>query len=78
MSTRLPKPETLIALLPSFGYGPGKPVITKHVYSRTLECNLPSPDGEAYEFEYTCTVTGAARRWGTCDRDFGITDDTDN
>ncbi len=62
---RLPVPVTKEALLPSFGYGPGTPRITKHTYSRTMECILPSPDGDAYEFLFKCSETGAERRWGT-------------
>jgi hypothetical protein len=64
-----PIPETKVALLPSFGYGPGVPRITKHVYSRTLECVLPAPDGDAFEYLYKCTETGVERRWGTYERD---------
>lgn len=67
--SKLPVPETKTALLPSFGYGPGLPRVTRHTYTRTLECNLPSPDGDAYEFMYQCEETGAERRWGTCERE---------
>jgi len=66
---KLPVPETKEALLPSFGYGPGYPRITRHVYSRTMECTLPSPDGDAYEFLYRCSETGVERRWGTQERE---------
>jgi len=68
--SRLPTPTTKVALLPSFGYGPGLvPRITKHTYSRTMECILPSPDGNAYEFLFRCEETGVERRWGTEDRE---------
>lgn len=60
-----PKPETLTALLPSFGYGPGRPRITVHTYVDTRECVLPTPDGEAWEFVFKCSETGVERRWGT-------------
>jgi hypothetical protein len=66
--SRLPEPETKAALLPSMGYGPGRPRITEHVYSRTVECVLPD-DGDAYEFLFKCKVTGTERRWGTAGRD---------
>lgn len=66
---KLPVPITKEALLPSHGYGPGWPRVTKHKYSRTLECTLPSPDGEAYEFLFKCSETGVERRWGTWERD---------
>lgn len=69
MSRKPPKPEVTEALLPSFGYGPGVPRITKHKYVRTMECNLPSPDGEAWEHIFSCQETGAERRWGTEDRE---------
>lgn len=65
---KLPVPSTKEALLPSFGYGPGWPRITKHKYSRTLECTLPD-DGDAYEFMFKCQETGVERRWGTCGRE---------
>ncbi len=65
----LPVPETKTALLPSFGYGPGHPRITRHTNSRTLECTLPSPDGSAFEFMYKCSETGVERRWGTYERE---------
>lgn len=61
--SRLPEPETKTAILPSFGYGPGKPVWTRHTYSRSVECFLPD-DGEAIEHLFKCEVTGVERRWG--------------
>jgi hypothetical protein len=65
MSQKLPEPVTRSALLPSFGFGPGMPRITKHLYSRTLECTLPGQDGTCYEFMFKCEETGVERRWGT-------------
>lgn len=65
MKPKLPEPVTKRALLPSFGYGPGTPRITEHVYVRTEECYLPSPDGKCFEFIFKCQATGAERRWGT-------------
>lgn len=62
--SKLPEPDTKTALLPSHGYGPGRPVITPHTYTRTRECNLPE-DGPALEYLYKCEVTGVERRWGT-------------
>ncbi len=62
---KYPKPETLTAILPSFGYGPGRPHWTEHKYVETRECTLPSPDGAAYEFIFVCTETNIERRWGT-------------
>ncbi len=73
-----PVPETLTAWLPSFGYGPGQPRVTLHKYVRTMECNLPGPDPEAYSFEYRCTETGAERRWGVVSRDESIADDEES
>lgn len=70
MKNKLPQPETLIAKLPSFGYGPGTPRWTEHKYVKTLECTLPG-DGDAYEFIFACSVTGAERRWGTAEMDQG-------
>lgn len=66
--SRLHAPRTLVALLPSMGYGPGRPRITKHTYSRTMECTLPG-DGDAYEHLFKCGETGVERRWGTEDRE---------
>jgi hypothetical protein len=63
-----PKPETLRAILPSFGSGPGRPTWTEHKYVETRECMLPSPDGAAWEFIFVCEVTKVERRWGTADR----------
>lgn len=63
-SSKLPVPVTKTALLPSFGYGGITPRITRHTYSRTVECMLPG-DGEAYEFLFRCEETGVERRWGT-------------
>ncbi len=62
--SKLPEPQTKRALLPSHGYPPGRPVITEHTYSRTVECTIPG-DGDAYEFLFKCKVTGEERRWGT-------------
>lgn len=59
-----PKPETINALLPSFGYGPGVPRITKHFWVETRKCDLPG-DGDAWEFIFKCSETGVCRRWGT-------------
>lgn len=64
MKAKMPEPETKEALLPSFGYGPGLPRITRHVFTRALECHLPG-EGEAWEFLYKCEETGVERRWGT-------------
>lgn len=66
--SKLPEPETKSAFLPSFGYGPGTPRITKHTYSRTMECVVPD-DGECYEFLYKCSETGVERRWGYCGKE---------
>lgn len=63
-----PVPQTKVALLPSFGYGPGTPRVTLHTYSRTLECVLPG-DGDAFEVMFRCSITGVERRWGTIDRE---------
>lgn len=67
--SKTPEPETKEAVLPSFGYGPGRPRWTKHKYVKTLECTLPGEDGVAYEFIYRCSETGVERRWGTFDPD---------
>jgi hypothetical protein len=64
----LPAPQTKVAWLPSFGYGPGTPRVTLHSYSRTLETYLPG-DGDAYEIMFKCSETGVERRWGTIDRE---------
>lgn len=72
-----PVPETKIARLPSFGYGAGLPRWTIHKYVKTMECNLPGPDGEAWEFVYRCEETGAERRWGVVDKDEAIYDGED-
>lgn len=61
--SKMPEPETRRALLPSYGYGPGTPRITEHVYSRTVECYIPD-EGDCYEFLYKCSETGTERRWG--------------
>lgn len=59
-----PAPITKTALLPSVGYGPGVPRITKHTWVATRKTRLPG-DGEAWEFIFRCAETGADRRWGT-------------
>ena len=61
----LPKPETKTAWLISEGDWK----ISEHTYCETLECVLPAPDGEAYEFMYRCPRTGVTRRWGVVGRD---------
>ncbi len=63
--SKMPVPVTKVALLPSFGYGPGLPRVTEHTYSQTLECTLPGGDGDCFEFMYKCSETGVERRWGT-------------
>ena len=64
-----PKPETLRAILPSFGYEPGgRPTWTDHHYVETRESSVAGPNGEAWEFIYECEVTGVERRWGIVDR----------
>ncbi len=64
-----PRPETLVALLPSQGYGGPVPRITRHVFVEARECVLPSPDGDAWELIYRCEETGEERRWGTTSRE---------
>ncbi len=69
-TNKLPEPQTKTALLESFGYPPGQHKITKHEYSRSVECVIPGDpeagtvDGPGIEFLYRCTVTKAERRWG--------------
>ena len=64
-----PEPETKVAWLQSYGYIPGVPVFTEHHYVRTVECQLPAPDGAAWEHLYRCTKTKVERRWGVEDRE---------
>jgi hypothetical protein len=63
-----PKPQTLTAILPSFGSGAGRPRCTLHKYIATRECSVAGPDGDAWEFIYECQETGVERRWGIEDR----------
>ncbi len=62
--SRPPEPDTLEAILPSFGYGPGTPRWTRHKFVGAVECHLPN-DGECWELLYQCQETGVKRRWGT-------------
>lgn len=72
-TSKLPEPQTKVALLPSFGYGPGSPKITRHIYSRSVECTIPgdpeagTTTGPGVEFLYRCSVTNVERRWGVVD-----------
>lgn len=56
-------------MLPSYGYGPGMARVTLHKYSRTMECTLPSPDGDCWEHLFRCSETGVERRWGTSEKE---------
>lgn len=72
-TSKLPEPQTKTALLPSFGYGPGSTKITRHIYSRSVECTIPgNPEagtvtGPGVEFLFRCSVTNAERRWGVAE-----------
>lgn len=43
--------------------------VTLHKYSRTMECTLPSPDGDCWEHLFRCSETGVERRWGTSEKE---------
>lgn len=65
--SKFPRPETLVAILPSAGIKPE--TWTEHRYAETLECIVTGPGGgDAYEFMFECMETGVRRRWGTSDR----------
>lgn len=64
-----PKPETLRAVLPSFGYPPGgRPRWTEHHFVEAREALVGGPNPDAWEFVFECEETGAERRWGIVDR----------
>lgn len=58
-----PKPDTINAYLPSYGYANRR--ATLHVYHETRECAV---EGPAYEYIYKCTETNVERRWGLVER----------
>jgi hypothetical protein len=58
-----PKPETVNAYLPSYGYTDRR--ATLHTFQETRETEV---DGPAFEFVFKCIETGAERRWGLVDR----------
>ncbi len=51
----------------------GKATRHKYVATRPISCGF----GDAWEFVYVCSVTGAERRWGAVERD-GVTPFADN
>ena len=67
-----PRPQTLVAFLPSQGYR--TPRATLHKYLETREFHITDKngkkekDGAAYEYIYICQETGETRRWGTAHR----------
>lgn len=62
-----PKPETLSAYLESAGYIKFRKM-TLHTFVEARETVVEGPRGDAWEFIYKCTETGAERRWGVVER----------
>ena len=60
--SRVPRPTTRVAVLPSAGYGQFR--LTKHTYVDTRECRVGGKDGDAWEHIFRCEETGEERRWG--------------
>lgn len=68
MTLAKPKPTTLVAFLPSKGFGTARPRATLHKYVTTREVSISKDSHgkiDGYEHIYVCTETGAERRWGT-------------
>lgn len=64
--TMTPKPETINAYLESAGYKTRK--ATLHFFIEARETTVDGPRGDAWEFIYKCSETGAERRWGIVER----------
>lgn len=58
--TKIPRPTTRVAWLPSAGRG--TPLATKHTYVDTRECVVAG--APAWEHIFRCEDTGEERRWG--------------